>query len=1112
MYTLLATLSSRAEGTGEYEVVDVVRQRFGLRHVEVSQGRLRVNGKAVTLRGVNRHEHTPDGGHVVSVESMAHDIKLMKDFNFNCVRCSHYPNDERFYQLCDEMGLYVIDEANIESHGIGFASDKTLADKAEWEQAHLERIHRMFERDKNFTCIIIWSLGNEAGNGLAMHRGHALLKRLDTRPVQYENARLEETWDSNDLENIDSNTDIYCPMYPTPAKLMAYADKHALDRAARPLIMCEYSHAMGNSCGGLVDYWDAINRHDVLQGGCIWDFVDQGLLLPVTSPKALAASQASSTSAGDGSTRRVDKCSLHCPYRRPIFAYGGDYGADDTPSDEAFCINGLFQPDRTPNPHAWEAKTAMQPVGFEMLPHACSGGKALLGSKLPLRIHNQHDFITLDRFECLWDVLVDGVPSCRGVLSIPSCAPGHSVDVVVDIAKPLSGVNFGDITSMWSKDVPQLNVTNVLTAFDKMLVQGGKDMADAIKKANFLSSESRGELRLPRGVRRAGDPKEQKERELSGEDDSSPAVVDNISTASKLPAKTVTQEAGGTMQDGSRRVRVGEIDLKAKIASMHARAGKQGPNGAPAGLAQGGQGVETDAGAAAEAPAPAAPPQYPSEAVLTVRCRRRDDGHQIAHSQFVLSSLLPMPGPQADMGSAAGGLVVDDGWEGGVCVRGGLGEESFAYYFSSATGLPVQIEYNGVQQLVDKGGGFRLNLWRPVTDNELGSHQMDALEPLYRKAGCPPLGVRLKSPMQITTNSGECGAVSVFAVSELPGAPVAATTRCCVLPDGTITLAAKLERLESNVGDTPPPLRIGVLAQWVRKEAESLCWYGRGRHESYPDRCASTPLGVWQADVAGATFKYVRPQENGNRLDTRWLALGPKSGPAPDKPPKGCLIVSLRGHGGFMGPEDFSSQAAGVPALSFQAHHFDLEDFDSVLDGCGNGTDAFIGAKTRPVVRHGGDLVERDVTTICLDVAHAGVGGIDSWGSLPLPQHRMQWRDAPHEFSFAIARLPPRPSPAAPAASGALDSPAASKADTGESVSGAPFSTTGMVARGPRPEGAGVAERGARDLTSAELAMRALDVRAKCMQAGCGAVVEPGGVDAGSQQGGGSMASRLRLA
>ena len=200
MYTLLLTLSAAADGAGGedavgWETVEVVRLRVGLRSVEVSEGRLRVNGRAVTLRGVNRHEHTPDHGHVVSVESMLHDIQLMKDFNFNCVRCSHYPHDERFYQLCDELGLYVIDEANIESHGMGFARDKTLAANPLWEAAHLDRIQRMYERDKNFTSIIIWSLGNEAGNGPAMLRGYAWLKRRDTsRPVQYENAREEETW------------------------------------------------------------------------------------------------------------------------------------------------------------------------------------------------------------------------------------------------------------------------------------------------------------------------------------------------------------------------------------------------------------------------------------------------------------------------------------------------------------------------------------------------------------------------------------------------------------------------------------------------------------------------------------------------------------------------------------------------------------------------------------------------------------------------------------------------------------------------------------------------------------------------------------------------------
>ena len=223
-----------------------------------------------------------------------------------------------------------------------------------------------------------------------MLRGYAWLKRRDTsRPVQYENARAEELWDTNKMETIDANTDIYCPMYPSPAKLLAYAATHGMDPSARPLIMCEYAHAMGNSGGGLADYWTVINAHQVLQGGCVWDFVDQGLELPVTSPKALAAAEAALGAATAGEVER----SRSSRFARPVFAYGGDFGPDDTPSDEAFCINGLFQPDRMPNPAAWEVLLMccyVTNVLLLVLPNAQPGR---MGGNTFSRTHSQESYI-----------------------------------------------------------------------------------------------------------------------------------------------------------------------------------------------------------------------------------------------------------------------------------------------------------------------------------------------------------------------------------------------------------------------------------------------------------------------------------------------------------------------------------------------------------------------------------------------------------------------------------------------------------------------------------------------------------------------------------------------
>ena len=413
----------------------------------------------------------------------------MKDLNFNCVRCSHYPNDERWYELCDELGLYVVDEANIESHGMGFEPSKTLACREDFIEAQVDRVRRMTERDKNYPCIIIWSLGNEAGNGPAFHLAYEWLKRRDpTRPVQYENARIEPGWDTEEVETLDADTDIYCPMYPSPAKLLRYAVEHELDPEARPLIMCEYAHAMGNSCGGLQQYWDVIHRYGVLQGGFIWDWADQGLVLPQECAAAAAASKAAAlhpdrcavpvgadattitvaaaaaraaadataatdaaaadahagAAAHDDASKALMRLTIadadaSPPALLPRFAYGGDFGPRGaphlgdgvrfrgTPSDEAFCINGLVQPDRRPNPHAWEAKHAMQPVGVS----AVAGGDRY--ESVTVRLQNRYDFLRLEEeLEATWQLSDDGAPLGKPEsLPLPPCAAGETVEVVV---------------------------------------------------------------------------------------------------------------------------------------------------------------------------------------------------------------------------------------------------------------------------------------------------------------------------------------------------------------------------------------------------------------------------------------------------------------------------------------------------------------------------------------------------------------------------------------------------------------------------------------------------------------------------------------------------------
>ena len=320
---------------------------FGFRTVEIVGNQLLVNGKPILIKGADRHELSPSGGYVVTEAEMIRDIRIMKELNINAVRTSHYPDDPRWYDLCDEYGIYLTAEANLESHGMGYG-DKTLAKNKDFELMHMERNQANVKSFKNHPSIIVWSMGNEAGYGPNFEKVYDWIKAYDTtRPVQYEQAGH---W---------GKTDIFCPMY------MGYEDceKYAKTDNPRPLIQCEYAHAMGNSMGGFKEYWDIIRKNAKYQGGYIWDFVDQGLR---------------------------DKSKIT---GKEIFTYGGDYGRYPA-SDHNFNCNGIIAPDRRLNPHAYEVRYYYQNVWVT--------DKGLKEGRF--EIYNENFFKTLDDLELEWFV------------------------------------------------------------------------------------------------------------------------------------------------------------------------------------------------------------------------------------------------------------------------------------------------------------------------------------------------------------------------------------------------------------------------------------------------------------------------------------------------------------------------------------------------------------------------------------------------------------------------------------------------------------------------------------------------------------------------------------
>ena len=364
LYTLKATCGG-----------ETIPVKVGFRKIELTGGQILVNGQPVLIKGADRHELDPDGGYVLSRERMLQDVLIMKQFNLNAVRTCHYPDDNFWYDLCDEYGLYMVAEANVESHGMGYG-EKTLAKDPAYELAHMERNIRNVQRNFNHPSVIFWSLGNEAGYGPTFDHAYDWVKAEDpSRAVQYEQAHLT------------GKSDIFCPMYLDYRRSEEYAKNPATNK---PLIQCEYAHAMGNSEGGFKEYWDLIRKYPKFQGGFIWDFVDQSLRWK----------------NADGVT---------------IYAYGGDFNRYDA-GDQNFCDNGLISPDRVPNPHMYEVGYWYQNIWTELV----DGG---------VSVYNENFFRDLSDYRLEWTLLRNGRPVRTGTVENLSVAPQARVRVPLQLGR-----------------------------------------------------------------------------------------------------------------------------------------------------------------------------------------------------------------------------------------------------------------------------------------------------------------------------------------------------------------------------------------------------------------------------------------------------------------------------------------------------------------------------------------------------------------------------------------------------------------------------------------------------------------------------------------------------
>ncbi len=834
LYTVLLTLRDEAGGIRE-----VVGCRIGFRQVTLKDGQIHVNGMPILIKGVNRHEHDPVTGHTIALESMIADIRLMKQFNINSVRTSHYPNDTRWYDLCDRFGLFLFDEANLESHGVW---DRLAKDPA-WEDAFVDRAVRMVERDKNHAAVIVWSLGNESGYGPNHDRMANWVHVNDpTRLVHYHPA--------GDAPIID----ILGPMYPSVAQIIDMAGK---SDETRPVVMCEYAHSMGNSTGNLKEYWDAIAAYPRLQGGFIWDWMDEGIR-QVTD---------------DG---------------REWFAYGGDFG--DHPNDGNFCADGLLGSDRSPHPALWEYKKVLEPV--HVAAADLESGR--------ITVSNHYRFINLSHLSMTW-VVTEIEPADNqsripaenvlqtGTLAVPAIAPGASQEISLPIhipaVKPGADywlmVHFAlAVDTLWANCGHELAWVQFLLPFEKVLwgeeVAKGHDVT-VIDDARELVVQGP-------NVRAVFDSDSGCLAEYS---------THGVQLVKRGPVFNVWRaptdndvNTWGNQRAAIHWREVGLDRLQEEVDGVTA-------------VATSSESIQVQVRAASMAAIDVA-------ALAATRWE-----HLLGRVRSGLA-IMPMDaGFLAHLAEWAGVRPEDLPATGRAAVI-----EAIVSQFNRSGRIADLL--TGVNELV---AGLPSDLVPPDSRREIA--QFAGLTEAELKARLQPRG----------------------------------ETRFDYIHTYDVHKNGDIE-IESRIvcgGEQPPFLpRIG-LTLTLPGHYEHLTWYGRGPHENYIDRNQGAATGIYHSTVAAQYVPYIRPQENGNKTDVRWLSLTDELG-------HGLMVL-------------------GMPTLGFSVHHFTAQDLMRAA--------------------HTIDVPHRSEITLNLDYAQTGLGSA-SCGPGVLDQYWLK----PGEMTFRLRLRP----------------------------------------------------------------------------------------------------------
>ena len=911
LYDVLVTLQT-AGGT----VVEVERFPCGFRSVEIKDGQLLVNGVAVLLKGVNRHEHDPDHGRAIRLNRMMQDITLLKRNNVNAVRTSHYPDDPRWLSLCDRYGIYLIDEANVESHGI---RDRLPKSDPDWRDACVDRMASMVERDKNHPSVIIWSLGNEAGMGSNFEAMTAYARAADpTRPIHYEQAGRHPV------------TDIVCPMYASINRIVRYA----ASPQERPLILCEYAHAMGNSLGNFKDYWDAIEKHRHLQGGFIWDWVDQGLRKTV--PRTVTVRDQSA--AGNHGTMHAEVVTVES-----TVGMGKGYAAFPESSSlditgTALTLEAWVFPDPAVTHSTIIAKGdrqfALKVTGdgeleFFIYDQTWVPCRSPLPDDWTARLHHVAGVYDGKELKLYIDGRLSGklahqgrIRHCAQPLNLGRDAenPRRLFRGVIEHArvyrKALSEAELNKRTAqpheaavLWvtfdEKNVKRSAETRTFWAY-------GGDYGDTPTDENFCCN----------GV----------------------VQPDRKPNPSLHEAKKVYQY-----------VKIEPVDLKAGLVKVRnaydfrrldflavswelAEDGTVLERGVlpPLELAP-----RTEQTVRIPFKKPAGNPG--AEYLLTVSFSLADNtawapqGHVLAWEQFAVPFAAPSTLPRG--GVADTPAVKLSQTPATIVVTG----QTFSVAVGRASGVLESYTFQGKPLLASP---LVPNFWRAPTDNDKGNKMPQRLG-VWRRAG--------QERRVVTLEAKQLGpsAVRITAAAKLSARNADWRVTYTVYGSGDVVIESSV-----NPPEQLPRLPRFGMQMAVPGEFSTVTWYGRGPHETYWDRKTGAAVGIYSLPVEEQIFEYVRPQENGNKTDVRWVALTNRDG-------VGLLAV-------------------GMPLLSVSAWPYTMEDLERA--------------------RHPHEITRRDTITVNLDYKQMGVGGDNSWGARTHPEYTLP--AAPYRYRFRLCPVP----------------------------------------------------------------------------------------------------------